>query len=179
MSAEEDIFKYGCSWSKKFKCLNTQKYHFYYFSLHYNSSPVYRLYTKKDRKSYDIYKYKNYWYVSSRFNFLDFKSIHDNSKKVNSIAPEVLPPKYGWQKKEFSEIFNDIMTRYHIQLALFDIRFDGWVYKHRKMTPLKMKKFFSTIIATLNSYYKKSNIFLPKELIYIILNNFRPIEFID
>lgn len=174
MSSNETIFKFADSWLEHFDDISNEDYVFYYFSLHYNDSPVYRIYLKKCDVNYDIYKLNNRWYVSN--SFTSIKS-YDYSLSKNSLASEVLPPKTGWNNPYFKNLFNDVMTKYHIRLALIDSRFSGWLPKYAKYTPIKMKQYFMGIILNFKRFVKCNFLYLPNEMIYMIFNNFKPIEF--
>lgn len=176
MSSKEDIFTFANLWQNRFRTISDDKIIFYYFSLHLNGSPVYRIIDKVNKENYDIYKIKNKWYISGTFSSW---KVYDSSSVENSIAPQVLPPSRGWSKPFFSDLLSNLMNKYYSILALNDYRFDGWVYKYRNKTSKKMKEFFKIVALSINNYRKKKMINFPVELLYIIYNNFTYVQYLN
>lgn len=166
------IPRYVNSWAKNFSNLNDGQYNFFFFSLFLNQCPVYRIYDKKEKKSYDIYKYSDKWLIS-------FSHDYDGTIDYSLQKPlhPLIPPIRGWGNLKISKMLNHILCKYHNNIAKLDITYDWWRPKYLKDTNNNMKRFMTNFFLASKRYQQKTNIYLPLEMVFFIFNFFRIIDF--
>lgn len=154
---------FGYSWRKKYY-LNDENYYMYYFSLCINEIPVYRIKIKKTNEVYDIYKINDVWKISS--SFCDHKALDYSIK--NSLHVYI-PPIEGWHLYGIQDIFSKIIPKYYNQLSKYDDNFKFFKIKYSKYLNIKSKEKLLAFILSL----KRFSVFLPQEMVLMILNNIR------
>jgi len=158
------MFIFADEWRKNFSKISDQSYDFYYFSLCFNNCPVYRIYDRKEKISYDVYRDKQKWKITSKFSSHRF---YDYS--LSKTLHPFIPPLEGWGNIKFKKMMEHIIPKYHYYLAKADDNYNWWHTKYMGKISLSFREIIKTFILSLNKYRQK----LPLEIIFIIFSNFR------
>lgn len=167
---ENVISVYADIWKKNFNNLKfSDDFSFYYYSLYYEDAPVYKLVINNTERAFDIYKRNDYWFISNGFNK---HKILDFSHSKNSLH-KLIPPLFGWSDKYFEKYMNKIMGKYHYILSNLTIEFRWIKPNHYKDLDINIKDKILNLVLSI----KKYPIIIPNEIIFLILNNLRIINF--
>jgi hypothetical protein len=170
MEIDKAISVYTQEWNNNFGSLKFEDdFSFYYYSLYLGDSPVYRISINNTDRAFDIYKRNDYWYISE--NFIS-KRVLSFSHVKNSLH-YLIPPMGGWSDNYFSKYMKKIIIKYHYLLNNLTIEFRWWEPKIHFKTNNNMKN----MVITFLMIFKRYSINVPNEIIFLILNNLRAINF--
>lgn len=163
----EIIPSFEYKWTEKYH-LEDDNYILTYYSVLLNFVPIYRLFFKKSKLSYQIYKLHDNWKISDSYvnynNFIDFserKTLHD-----------LIPPIDGWNLKIIQEAMFSMISKYHFQISKNHKIYDYFKINYFNHLDERGRKIIASFLFSVKNYKVR----LPLEMSLMIFSNLRIIN---